>query len=336
MARKRSWPSIAIGAFIALILILYMVTFQVRETEYAVVTTFGRAGDPIRGNIEGGAGLYWKWPWPIQRVHRYDNRLKHLETQLEQTQMSDGTPVLVSTYLLWRIGDPLGFHRSRFTDESARDLLRALLRDRQNAILGQRKLSDLLSPQGEQERLRGVEREILTSLSLTLSERAQSYPMEVREVGIQRILLPEGTTESVFRRMREERKNIAAGYRADGKTRAAQIKTDADTKAEGILAEAHAEARATEAEGDREAAAYYKTFDKAPALALLLLKLDSLKEIAADRATWLFDLSESPFDVLKAVFGRDAGAPAERPGEGPAAGAGAGAERKPGAGGGES
>ena len=257
MARKRNWPSIAIGAFIALILILYMVTFQVRETEYAVVTTFGRAGEPIRGSAEGGAGLYWKWPWPIQRVHRYDNRLKHLETLLEQTQMSDGTPVLVSTYLLWRIGDPLGFHRSRFTDESARDLLRALLRDRQNAILGQHKLSDLLSPEGDEERLRGVEKEILTSLSLTLSEKAQSYPMEVRDVGIQRLVFPEQNLESVFARMRAERQRIAKKYRAEGEQEAERIKAGADKEKERILSEAYRTAERTKGEGEAEAARTY-------------------------------------------------------------------------------
>ena len=64
-------------AVIFIIMAVYLVTFQVRETESALVTRFG---EPVREKTE--PGLAWKWPAPIERVHRFDSRLRVLESEL--------------------------------------------------------------------------------------------------------------------------------------------------------------------------------------------------------------------------------------------------------------
>ncbi|MBN1418677.1 MAG: protease modulator HflC, partial [Planctomycetes bacterium] len=304
MRRRRKALAIAIAAAIAAVLVLHAVTFQVREIEDAIVTTFGKPGAAIRGSEPGGAGLYWKWPWPIQRVRRYDNRLRHIETRLEQIQANDGKPVLVSSYLLWRIADPLAFYARVGTDERARDLLQDRLRAAQNAVIGRRAFAELLAPEGEAERLETIEQEILDALR---ADVGSNYAADVHEVGIQEIRLPEATTIAVFERMRRERERIAAATRAEGEKRAAEIRADADKERDKILAQAEGEAQKIRAEGDAEAAKSYATFAREPELAILLAKIDSLKELAAERTTWFFDLREAPFDVLRAVMGEDAG-----------------------------
>ena len=70
------------GAVLASMLVLYMVTFQVRFSEVAVVRTFGQIKE---GGIIKEPGLYWKWPWPVQKVERYDNRVQTSSTTGEET-----------------------------------------------------------------------------------------------------------------------------------------------------------------------------------------------------------------------------------------------------------
>src|SRR5438045_8640904 len=83
---KRNLPTIAIGALLLLIFVLLLFVFQVRKTEVAVVTTFGR---PTRNITEPGA--YWKWPWPIQLVHKFDNRVHNFDGNVEQVLPSART-----------------------------------------------------------------------------------------------------------------------------------------------------------------------------------------------------------------------------------------------------
>ncbi|MBI4578859.1 MAG: hypothetical protein HY718_04100, partial [Planctomycetes bacterium] len=85
---KRSLPSLVTGILLAVVLLLYMVTYQVRFTEVAVVRTFGRINQETGVNTE--PGLYWKWPWPIQRVQTFDNRLQVTTTTGEENATKDG------------------------------------------------------------------------------------------------------------------------------------------------------------------------------------------------------------------------------------------------------
>ena len=86
---------IFIAAVLAVILIAYMFCFQVRYNEVAVRTTFGSATE---SSIITTSGLKMRWPWPVQRVQKYDTRLRILEDQLEQFQTADGYSVIVRMY----------------------------------------------------------------------------------------------------------------------------------------------------------------------------------------------------------------------------------------------
>src|SRR5256714_12770514 len=93
-----------IGAVLIIIFGLLLFVFQVRKSEVAVVTTFGRATRPI---TEPGA--YIKLPWPIQMVHRFDQRVQNFEDKLTEGMTHDSFSLLTSVYVGWRISEPTNF-----------------------------------------------------------------------------------------------------------------------------------------------------------------------------------------------------------------------------------
>src|SRR5882762_2394906 len=93
-----------IGFLIGIIVILLLFTFQVRKSEVAVVTTFGRPTRPITE-----PGLKGKLPWPIQKVYKFDRRVQNFEDRLTEGLTRDNFNLLTSTYVGWKITDPTAF-----------------------------------------------------------------------------------------------------------------------------------------------------------------------------------------------------------------------------------
>ena len=94
------------AAFLAVVLVLYMCTFQVRFTEVAIRKTWG---NPAKEAITE-PGLKFKWPRPIQSVVIFDKRIHFLEHRTEETRTVDGKNLQLTTYTLWTITDPLTSH----------------------------------------------------------------------------------------------------------------------------------------------------------------------------------------------------------------------------------
>ena len=124
------------AVFLAIILILYMCTFQVRFTEVAIKKTWGQ---PDKAAITE-PGLKFKWPAPIQSVVVYDKRMRILEDRTEETRTVDGKNLLITTFTLWRIKDPSTFH-TNFPGgvedgEIAMKILDAILNRNRNLSMG--------------------------------------------------------------------------------------------------------------------------------------------------------------------------------------------------------
>src|SRR6266513_1206975 len=136
--------TLVIGFLLILIFGLLLFVFQVRKSEVAVVTTFGKATRPI---TEPGA--YFKWPWPIQMVHRFDQRVQNFEDRLTQGLTRDGFNLLTSVYVGWKITNATAFF-PKFAGspepiaEAERGLDR-LLGHAKSAIVGKHPLSDFVS-----------------------------------------------------------------------------------------------------------------------------------------------------------------------------------------------
>jgi membrane protease subunit HflC len=292
---------ILVSLVIVLILLVAMVTYQVPFNEAAVVTTFGRAsqGSVQVGSTGGGVlgNLHLRWPWPIQKVRRYDLRVHILEDQLEEQQTQDRQGVVMSTYVAWSIADPLAFHRALVTEEEAEVQLRSLLRDARS-VVGSYTFADLTASDPERLRLGDVENAMLNRLTGTLdrfAREAQPWGLRVERVGIRTLILPEAVTEKVFERMRATRERLAQRARSEGDAMAADIRARARSTRKTILAFAEARAQDIRAEGDAAAAEYYHLFAQDPDLAIFLRKLETYEEVLSHNSTFFFDSSQGVF-----------------------------------------
>ena len=102
-------------AVIFVVMVVYLVTFQVRETESAFVTRFGK---PVRELTK--PGLYVKWPTPIEQVNKFDSRLRVLEAgQLSETTTKGAVPIILNTYVVWRVAEPLALIHQQLPTSAA-------------------------------------------------------------------------------------------------------------------------------------------------------------------------------------------------------------------------
>ncbi|MCC7204699.1 MAG: hypothetical protein IT441_06440, partial [Phycisphaeraceae bacterium] len=161
--------TIVLGVLIALVMLAYMFAFTVRYDQAAVLTTFNRAVEPeldaagkvIKvGSVKQEPGLYFRWPWPVQQVEYYTTRLQILEDQLEELQTSDRFSLVMRTYVVWRIKDPLAFFRGLRTTEAAEVQLQSMLRS-VRGIISRYAFTDLVNPDPEKLRLREIESQML-------------------------------------------------------------------------------------------------------------------------------------------------------------------------------
>lgn len=288
----RRYIPLLVGLSLAALFAGLQVVFVLREGEVAVVTRFGRPHRTI-----GEAGLHRRYPWPVERVHRFDARLQVLEGALEETLTADGKNVLVSFFCGWRIADPLLFLERLGATEQAELSLDALLRTHKNSAIGRVTFGQLVNVDPSVLKHEALEQSVLEALK---PEALKRYGIAVEFVGLRQIGLPEAILQSVFERMKAERKSLAEKYRSEGEAEATRIRARAESQRDELLAAAAAEARRLRAEGEAEAAAHYRLLAEDPELALFLRKLDALRETLGDTATLVIGSETEPFDLLLA------------------------------------
>ena len=287
--------TLLIGAVLILIFALLLFVFQVRQTEVAVVTTFGKPTRPLTE-----AGPYFKLPWPIQKVYKFDNRIQNLDPdKFDEAWTSDKFQLLTMTFVGWRIKDPQAFFPAYAGGSviEAEKQLEGLIRSEKSAVVGKHRLADFISAEQDQNKLVAIEREILEAVRTRV--QAQASGIEVDFLGFKKLGLPESVTQDVFNRMKNEREVAASQLTNEGEAEAQKIRSTAEREAGGRLAEADAKARQIRGEGEAEAAGSLKVFGQEPTLASLLFRLDALEASLKDRATLIFDQQTPPFDLFR-------------------------------------
>ncbi len=284
------------GLIVLLLFLAMLFCFQVRQTEVVVVTTFGRYARTITE-----PGLNVRWPWPIQNLHRFDNRIHNYEKHYEQTTTRDSRTILVDVFVGWKISEPRVF-LERFGGEMnrAEESVEVLLRAAKNGVVGQHPLSDLISPNAQDLKFREMEKEMLDSIK---TRALESYGIEIVLLGIKQLGLPQGVSEKVFERMKAEKDLLVKQYQGEAAAEAIRIRSEANLERERILAEADKQSRIIRGEADAQSARYLKTFEQEPDLAVFLLKLSALEQALKDRATLILDTRTTPFDVLQSEPG---------------------------------
>lgn len=285
--------NIAIVIFIVLIVAilgLYLFSFQVRETQSVLVTTFGK---PTREITD--PGWKFKWPAPIQTKHPFDSRMRVFESDLIETETAERVPIVVNTYVVWRIAEPLGFFNAVGTVREAEGKLLSQISDTQNTVIGRHSFGEFVNSDPNEIKFPQIEEEMRTGLQRAVANA--DYGIEIKTLGIKQLKISKDVSEKVFERMRAERNTKYQATIAHGNAEATKIKADADSKKTELLATAEAKAKAIQAEGDAEAAKYYKMLEADPEFAMFLRRIDAARETLKERSTvilregsWLVDL----------------------------------------------
>ncbi len=288
--------NLAITIFVLLVVIilgLYLFLFQVRETESALLMTFGEATSESEIT---DPGWYFKWPAPIQRVYKFDSRMRVFEAELGETPTKGVVPIIVNTYVVWKIAEPLEFFNSVKTVKKAEDLLRSQINDTQNNVIGQYNFSDFVNSDQNRIKIEEIQSRMLTDLRGAVRD---DYGIEIKTLGIKQLKVSQDVSKDVFARMRTERNRKTEATIAEGNAEATKIKTDANSKKIELLAAAEARAKAIRGQGDAEAAKYYEMLEADRKLAMFLRDVESLKKILEKRSTIVFSADTEPFKLLR-------------------------------------
>jgi len=288
--------NIAVPILVVLILIvmaLYLVAFQVRETESAFITRFGK---PVREITR--PGLYFKWPTPIERVHTFDSRMRVLEAEIGETTTKGAVPMIVNTYIVWRIAEPLQFLNAVGTVQKAENKLISQINDTQNRVIGRHSFGEFVNSDPNKIRFEEIQAEMLVDFKAPVRD---AYGIEVKTLGIKQLKISKDVSKDVFERMRAERKRRTEATIAQGNAEATKVRTDADAKKAELLATAEARAKAIQGQGDAEAAQYYQMLEEDPEFAIFLRNLEALKKTLSERSTLLIPADTEPFKYLKDI-----------------------------------
>jgi membrane protease subunit HflC len=301
--KKNNRLTLVVGVVLAVVFVLLLFTFQVRQTETVMVTTFDR---PSRTVTE--PGLKFKMPYPIQKIYRFDKRIQNFEDDFEETLTRDNYNLLAMVFVGWTVDNVDLFFRSfpGGKPEAAEPALKGLIRSAKNAVVGKHSFSDFISTDAKQLKFVEVEKEILTAIQ---SEAKQKYGINVQFLGIKKLGLPESVTQKVFDRMTAERNREVERLKAQGEAEKVRIQSAADRDRDAILAKADAQATAIRGQADAEAAKSFQAFNENPEFAVFLMQINALEQSLKTKSTLILDQRTPPFNLLNAS---PASAPAAR------------------------
>ena len=293
---KKNAITIIIAAVLLVIFALLLFTFQVRQSEVVVVSTFLK---PTA--TETNAGLYVKWPWPIQSINRFDSRVQTFADIPSETLTSDSTMLLVNVFVGWRISDAKEFF-PKFQGGSAilaQKQLENMLRSAKQNVIGKHNLSELVNSDPAQNKFGDVEKEIQAQVEGELAKN--NYGISIEFLGIKKLGLPENVTQSVFDRMKAERTKFITEAQFKGEADATKIRSSAERQAADLIANATADATRIQGAGEAEAAKMLGVFQQNPQLAVFQLQLQALKDSMNQKSTLIFDERWSPFSLFQNV-----------------------------------
>lgn len=294
---KGSIPTWIIAALVVLILLTYAGTYQVAFNQVAVKVRLGKADEGSVINRDGDEeGLKLRWPWPIETIQTYDTRLRTMDTSETEIKTVDGKNVIIGTYAVWKIAEPLQFYKRVRTVPEAEKHMRARISQIQAAVVGQRTMSHFVNLDTELKDRRYDE--LLEDMRTGVApELLADYGIELREIGIRRISLPQEVTQKVFQSMIQDRRTLAERYRQEGKSRAEAIEARAQADADQILAFAGTKAQETRSAGIQAATRIFQQIAAADAEFFeFLLYMDALKATLQQRTTIFIDKSSQLFE----------------------------------------
>ena len=284
---RRTLGPILIGV-VALLIITSLSLFVVDQRQNAIVF---RLGEVIR--VERAPGLYAKVPL-LDNVRFFDTRILTIDSaEPERFLTSEKKNVLVDLFVKWRITDVRQYYVSVGGDEPrAQTRLLQTINDSLRAEFGNRTVHEVVS--GERDK-------IMELMRKRANDDAKTIGVEVLDVRMKRVDLPQEVSESVYRRMEAERKRVANELRSTGSAESEKIRADADRQREVILAQAYREAQQIKGDGDAKATSIYaRAYEGNPEFYAFYRSLEAYKQTFKNKNdVMVLDPSSEFFKYLK-------------------------------------
>src|ERR1700686_4042327 len=233
-----------LALLVAALLVLSQSLYTVDQKQFAIKFQLGEFID-----AKTEAGLYFKVPL-VQNVKVYDRRILTLDApRPDRITTSEKTPLNVDFIAYWRIIDVRKYYQSVTGDEElAKQRLAQSIRFNLGQEINKRTIHDAISAERDK---------IMTTTRQRADADAKQIGVEIVDVRLRRVELPEEVLSKVYERMESERKRVANQLRSQGAADSEKIRADADRQREVILADAYRQAQKTKGDGDAKASAVY-------------------------------------------------------------------------------
>ena len=287
-----------VSAAIAALMLVGSMLFIVDQRQVAVVYALGEIKSVITE-----PGLKWKLPPPFQNVVFLDKRIQTLDSpDIRPIFTAEKKSLIIDWLVKWRIKEPRQFIRNNCTDIRNLEIrLSPVVQAAFNEVITKRDVGGVLSRERD-----GV----MNDVRQRLIDEAEAFGIEVIDVRIKRVDFVADITDSVYRRMESERKQVANALRSEGIADSERIRADADRQREVILAEAYRDAQKIKGEGDAAASSLYaEAFGRDPKFANFYRSLEAYRASFRSKSDVLVvDTSSDFFSVMRGA----APAPAPR------------------------
>ncbi len=298
-------------AVIAAILFVRWSFYTVDAAEYVYVTVLGQHTETFDGGTNG-AGLKFGWPWPIQQVQRLDRRLQQFDLGAFEQLTHEGETVdkilVIEAYVCWKIPDDKAvdkFVKQMGSPEKAREILSRSINSRLGALIGQKRMDDLVStapdPKSGRKHVDVAAEQIRAMVLEDVRKEAIDYGIDLVDIRMRRFNHPGNVRDSIFQRISTERRKEAARYESDGKRQASDILAKADAEVRERLATARAEEVRIMSEADRAAMLIRNdAYKQDPEFYKFLKDMEELQNIVGGKNTMLLLSTHRP--MFEALF----------------------------------
>ncbi len=228
----------------------FLTIFTVQQTQQALVLEFGKPKREIRD-----PGLHYKIPF-IQNVEYFDKRILGIDTASQEVIASDKKRLVVDAFARYRITNPLKFFQSVRDERIANARIGAILEASLRRVLGGASFQTVV---------RDSRDKLMRTILSQVNQESAEFGVEIVDVRIKRVDLPEANMQAIYRRMQTERQREAAEFRAEGEGASRRIRGTADRQVTVIKADATGESERIRGDGDSERNRIYaKAYNQDP------------------------------------------------------------------------
>ena len=280
--------------------ILPLCSYQVRESEIAIISTFGKYDDSE--NAIKKSGLHFKLPWPVQKVHRLPKTQQVYQGRFTEKRTADkgNYNLILRVYAVWKINKPRVFLSNVGQKNLMNGKLDSIISAANSSIIKDTKLTDLLSADApaskSNQKLIELENKLKTNVSNQIAEK---FGIELIDLGIEQIALP--NSKDIIASMKSILKNKADVLISEANTDSKKIILEAETESSKNIAEAKNKAEQIRSELTERMADIYKKYDDIE-LAIFLKELESLETMLAEKTYMIADKELLPIQILKGEY----------------------------------